>query len=733
MGNSNINIQDVIFALDIGTRSVIGTAGIVKDKKFHVVAESSVEHEERSMIDGQIHDIGLVANAVNTVKKEIEEKLNIKLESVSIAAAGRFLRTVIARAELKIDEDREIDKDMVRSLELTAVKSAEEKINQQTEGKLYCVGYSVKNYFLNGYVINNLLSHKGEEISTEIIATFLPRSVVDSLYSVMAKVGLEVSNLTLEPIAAMEAAIPQNLRLLNLALVDIGAGTSDIAISSKDTISAYGMVPLAGDEVTETIAQNYLVDFNTAEKIKKECNEKEKIIYIDVLGLENEISAEEVIKLISPVVKKISEEIGNTIVSLNGDKAPNAVFFVGGGAHTPKLKEFLAEKLNIPNQRIAIKGREAITDCVCEDNSLGSIGVTVLGIGLVSIKKLGHDFIDVTLNGTVISLFNSHRHTVTDVMMQAGINPKILIGKNGKNIRFNLNGIKRVAFGSLASNAEIVVNGITKSIDEEVKEGDNIEIIYAVDGKDASPKIRDYVQKLNSISFFVNDIIENLEPIGIINGEKVDIDENIKEGDEVQIVFPETLGEFKQYFANDLVDYKYYLNGEELSDDYVIQEGNRIYRIKSEELQKEDVLDIKKEEVHSKPIENNLKQNNLDDNDNIPYGEAALDRVSNEDSLDNVKESEIVDEQESINKEESSDNQNETKSENDEIKVIVNGKSIILKGKKEYIFVDIFNYIDFDLTIPKGSLYLRLNDKNAGYYDKLSEGDVIEIGWEQVK
>ena len=153
----------------------------------------------------------------------------------------------------------------------------------------------------------------------------------------------------------MEAAIPQTLRLLNLALVDIGAGTSDIAISSKDTISAYGMVPLAGDEVTETIAQNYLVDFNTAEKIKKQCNEKEKIIYVDVLGLENEISAEEVIKLINPVVKKIADEIGNTIIGLNGDKAPNAVFLVGGGAHTPILKELLADKLNIPIQRIAYK------------------------------------------------------------------------------------------------------------------------------------------------------------------------------------------------------------------------------------------------------------------------------------------------------------------------------------------------------------------------------------------
>ena len=336
---TNFNPQDVIFALDIGTRTVIGTAGIVKDKKFNIVSEHCVEHEERAMIDGQIHDVGLVANAVNAVKKKIEEDLNMKLENAAIAAAGRFLRTVSVKENMNIDYDKEIDRDTIRSLELTAVKSAEKQVTKNTKGRLYCVGYSVKSYYLNGYLISNLLAHKGENISVEAIATFLPRSVVDSLYSVMEKVGLQVVSLTLEPIAAMEAAIPQNLRLLNLALVDIGAGTSDIAISSKDTISAYGMVSQAGDEVTEVIAQNYLVDFNTAEKIKKQCNENETIKYTDVLGIENKISSEEVIKLINPVVNKIADEIGNKIVELNGDKPPNAIFLVGGGAHTPGLKE----------------------------------------------------------------------------------------------------------------------------------------------------------------------------------------------------------------------------------------------------------------------------------------------------------------------------------------------------------------------------------------------------------
>ena len=87
-----------------------------------------------------------------------------------------------------------------------------------------------------------------------------------------------------------------------------------------------------------------------------------------------------------------------------------------------------------------------MVDCVCPDNSLGSTGVTVLGIALVAIKKFGGDFIDVFLNNSVVSLFNSKNNTVMDVVLQAGMNPKVLMGKNGKNIRFLLNGSKRVAF-----------------------------------------------------------------------------------------------------------------------------------------------------------------------------------------------------------------------------------------------------------------------------------------------
>lgn len=687
----NINLEDLIFSLDIGTRTVIGTVGIVKDKKFQVIAEKYTEHEERAMVDGQIHDIGLVAKAVNKIKTELEDEIGLTLNNVAIAAAGRFLRTAEVKTEIEIDEDKEIDNDLIRSIELTAVKKAEEEVNKDTEGKLYCVGYSIKSYYLNGYAMSNLLSHKGHSAAAEVIATFLPRSVVDSLYTVIRKVGLNVNNLTLEPIAAMEAAVPKNLRLLNIALVDIGAGTSDIAISSKETISAYGMVPIAGDEVTEIIAQNYLVDFNTAEAIKRKCTTEDEIKYTDVLGIDAVVKGEEVIKVVKPTVEKLTDEVSKKIIELNGGKSPNALFLVGGGAHTPLIKELIAEKLGLQVQRVAIKGRESVIDCLCTDNSLGSTGVTVLGIALVAIRRLGNDFIDVMLNDSIVSLFNSRIHSVMDVVVQSGINPKLLMGKNGKNIRFTLNGDKRVAFGTVAKNAEIKVNGAISNIDSLIKENDKIEIKYAENGVDAHPLMKNYVNKLYSVGFYVDDNIINLEPIFLINEERVSLDSEIHEGDEAETVYPETLLHYIKYFDKDL-NKEYYLDGKKLNDDYIINEGDRIYTYR-------ETSDDTEEHI-------------MDSKEEAPQGDMKLEKTEEVKVEEEKKEETVVD------------------TISNDIVVVINDNPVKLTGKEKYKFVDIFDFFEFNLTIPKGSLVLKLNGNNAGFFDELHDKDFIEVRWQ---
>ncbi|MGL5477983.1 MAG: cell division protein FtsA [Clostridium sp.] len=656
--------KKIIFSLDIGTRSIIGTVGKITDEKFEVLEEVYIEHEERAMIDGQIHDINLVAKVVNKIKMQLEEKLDITLKEVSIAAAGRFLRTVLESEEIEIDGEVEIDKDIVRSLELSVVKKAEDTIAKDTEGKLYCVGYSVKNYYLNSFVIGNLLGHKGERISADIISTFLPRSVVDSLYTVMDKVGLRVNSLTLEPIAAIEAVVPQKLRLLNIALVDIGAGTSDIAISSKESISAYGMVPIAGDEITEVIAQEYLVDFDSAEAIKRKLNTEEVIDYVDVLGLENSVKSEEVLLKINSIVRKLAEAIGEKILELNGNKAPSAVFLVGGGAHTPGLIDEISDIISLDKRRIGIKDRNGIDNFIGE-NDLGSAGVTVIGIALNGIKNKAEDFIDVILNNKSISMFNSHKHTILDVLLQAGIHSAMLINKNGKNLRFTLNGKKRILFGENGEGAKIKLNGKEANVDSKISACDKIDIEFAQKGKDAKAKVLDLLDEINSTSIYIDGKLINLNTIALINGEVKELDTFIKENDDIKVIFPNTIGDIKRYILKS--SDKLFLNEEELKDDYRVKEG--------ENLKRREVISLKEE---------------------VKVEEPLLESIRNENT----------------------------------IKVIVNNEEVTLKGKEGYMFVDIFNFYDFDTANVKGeSLILTLNGEKAAYTDLIKEKDIIEVRW----
>ena len=127
------------------------------------------------------------------------------------------------------------------SLDMMGVEQAYDEIRkEQTDSgkKFFCVGYSIVKYYLNGYPMEMIEMHMANYIEVELIATFLPEEVVDGLYSAVELAGLHVASLTLEPIAAINMAIPEKFRLLNIALVDVGAGTSDISIVKDGSIIA---------------------------------------------------------------------------------------------------------------------------------------------------------------------------------------------------------------------------------------------------------------------------------------------------------------------------------------------------------------------------------------------------------------------------------------------------------------------------------------------------------------
>ncbi|BDH62627.1 cell division protein FtsA [Lysinibacillus sp. PLM2] len=542
-----------LFALDIGTRSVVGIILEEQNNNYHVADIIMKEHKERAMVDGQIHNVLYVAELINEIKNELETKHG-PLSKVSVAAAGRALKTEQASVTINIKNRPIFTEEDISRLELQAVQQAQGKlIGQQNDSSnhYYCVGYSVLYYKLDGEEIGSLVDQQGDEASIEVIATFLPRVVVESLLAALKRANLEMEAMTLEPIAAINVLIPSSMRRLNVALVDIGAGTSDIAITDKGTIVAYGMVPVAGDEITEALSDHYLLDFPVAEKAKRQMHTESSIFIKDILGFDQEFTKEEVILAIKPAIQNLAEAIGTEILRLNNQTPPKAVMLVGGGSLTPTITEELCKVLQLPNNRVAVRGIDAIQN-LTKDDAIADTPELVTPIGIaIAAKKAPIQYMSVTVNEQIVRLFEMKEMTVADALLAANIQAKQLYGKPGQGLSLTVNGQDIFVPGEHGSPATIYVNGEIASTKSFIKNGDTLKMVEGKNGQDASVKVSDIVdQALVKTIKFQNNMI-TIEPKVFVNDQRVGFDTILNDRDKIRIETIDTVEEFLKVTNNE--------------------------------------------------------------------------------------------------------------------------------------------------------------------------------------
>ncbi len=524
-----IQPEDMVFALDIGTRSIIGIVGCVEEDKVKIVAIEREDHTERAMIDGQIENIDKVAMLAKRVKRRLESRLKVKLNQVCVAAAGRALRTKRADFEMELPGRQLIEDETISRLEAGAISKAEKAFDEENEDgqdsrNFYLVGYTVCQYYLDEYLMSSLKDHRGKRIKVDLIATFLPSEVIESLYTTMRKVGLEIASITLEPIAAINAAIPENLRLLNLVMVDIGAGTSDIAACTGGSVTGYTMATVAGDEITETIMKEYLVDFGTAEQMKAHIETKNKIDYTDILGLEHQVSKENILKTIQGASELLCREIAGKVLEVNGG-APSALFLAGGGSKLSGLKEGLTAALQMDEKRVAVAGNNFKANAYSDEYDLNNPEyATPLGIVISSGLKLINDSFRVTLNGKSAKLFRSGSFTVLNLLMMNGYSFQDMLGRSGRDLVVTLNGKRKVFYGVPSQPAALFVNQKEGKLSQIINAGDCIDFTPAVHGIPARA--------------FLGDIEGALECEDItLNGEHCSLETLLKGGDKIVIKY----------------------------------------------------------------------------------------------------------------------------------------------------------------------------------------------------
>lgn len=738
-----------VFGLDIGTRNVVGTVGYqTDDKEFVVTAQYVREHETRAMLDGQIHDIGRVAKTIKEVKDELEKQTGQPLEEVCIAAAGRVLKTVTTHVEYEYAQESVVTGEDVHTLNLLGIEKAQEALKEvnDTSYKFYCVGYSTVKFFLNDDVFISLEGHKANKIGEDIIVTFLPEDVVDGLYAAVGQAGLSVANMTLEPIAAINVAIPENYRMLNIALVDVGAGTSDISITRDGSIIAYGMIPHAGDELTEVIVQHFLVDFNMAESIKLQSTTSDTVTYKDIMSIEHTIPAQDVWDVAAPVVDNIAQEVSTKIRELNGDKTVSACFVVGGGGKIHGFTEKLAEDLDLPEERVALRGEEVLGDVTFEQEDIKKDPLLVTPIGIcLNYYEQRNNFIMVRFNGERIKLYDNNRLTIVDAALQAGFSNDELFPKRGTPINFTVNGVARLVRGEAGEGAVVTMNGKPASINTPLEPNSEIVIEPSTAGEAAEYKISQLDEYNHSvITFVINGRKVSCPRFVQVNGRLEPEDYSIRENDVIETRNYYTVRQIAQFM--DLVidtDQMIFVNNEEADLDTLVYENfsvewktdeygvaridNNNYN-DTQESDSDDASVLAEQDANSTESDNTVTRTSeqmmnqvLDELHDDFAKEAEASAVPENELPENELPKNDI--QEEIHEEDSSKNT---------VTVIVNGEPVELSGKDTYIFVDIFTHISFDLQAGKGrAIATVINGRDAQFSEELHEGDKIELYWKE--
>lgn len=686
-----------VFGLDIGTRNVVGTVGYrTEDDKFIVAAQCVKQHETRAMLDGQIHDIGKVGRIIGQVKAELEAQLNEPLSDVCIAAAGRVLKTVTTHVEYEYAEESIVTGEDIHTLDLLGIEKAQDILKEanDTQYKFYCVGYSVVKYFLNDEVFISLEDHKATKIGEDIIVTFLPEDVVDGLYSAVGQAGLTVANMTLEPIAAINVAIPENYRMLNIALVDVGAGTSDISVTKEGSIIAYGMIPYAGDELTELIVQHFLVDFKTAEAMKLASTTEEEVTYEDIMSISHTIPSKEIWDLVEPTVDKITSEVATKIMELNGDKTVSACFVVGGGGKIHGFTQMLAKKLELPEERVALRGEEVLKEVVFEQEDIHKDPLLVTPIGIcLNYYEQRNNFIMMKFNGERLKLYDNNRLTIVDAALQAGFPNDELFPKRGMPINFVVNGAARIARGEAGEPAIVTLNGRPANINTPLVPNCEVTIEPSTAGADAVYTVEQLEEYHEStLTVITNGKTVVCPKFVEVNGQLEPGSYEIKEGDVIETRNYYTVRQVAEFMDVEVdTDHEILVNNRLADFDTLVYENFTI--------------DWTVLSFGVAPEPENRYNATISDTSS---------EVSAEDESQETKEEEAPKETEGS------------------VTVMVNGESVTMTGKQNYIFVDVFDWYSFDLSAGKGRAIATLvNGKEAEFSQPLANGDNIELYWKE--
>jgi cell division protein FtsA len=266
-----------IVALDIGTENVKALIGRVEGESLRIVGAGRAHQQLTDMAAGAISDITGVVNNCDKALAQAEEQAGVSVRTAVIGIAGELVKgtTTTVRCTRK-NPNKPLDIDEVEKIIGMVQKRAEDRAKQQLawelggkEVEIRLVNSALVNIDIDGYSVTNPLGFQGKEVLVQLYTAFAPMIHIGALERTAQELDLDLLAVAAEPFAVARSIIGNNSNdNMSAILMDIGGGTTDIAVINEGGVQGTKMFGIGGRAFTKSIERELGSDFETAEAVK---------------------------------------------------------------------------------------------------------------------------------------------------------------------------------------------------------------------------------------------------------------------------------------------------------------------------------------------------------------------------------------------------------------------------------------------------------------------------------
>lgn len=332
-----------VLALDIGTESVKALIYETDGSKGKVIGVGKCKQKLGDMQSGGVTDIASVIKNCNTAIKNAERIADVTPSQMILGVAGELVKGVTTKityirktpeSKINIDELKNI----IHKVQWKAYDKAREEIANETgynEIDIKLVNAAIVDVRIDGYKVSNPIGFEGKEITMNVFNAFSPLVHFGALQTIAAELDFELLAITSEPYAISRAIPTEDDGHMSTIFIDVGGGTTDIAIVVDGSLQGTKMFSLGGRSFTKRLSQELNISFDEAEDIK---------IAYSLEQLEQQSN-----KIVKEAMQNDSEVwLAGVLLTLseftNVETFPSRIMLSGGGSKLPEIKEALESR-----------------------------------------------------------------------------------------------------------------------------------------------------------------------------------------------------------------------------------------------------------------------------------------------------------------------------------------------------------------------------------------------------